>query len=100
MESVAQTAFPWVVWFIAVLIAFQGVLMIVAYTVLAERKVLGWIQGRIGPNRVGPFGLLQVVADGVKIFMKEDWVPPFADKAVFVIAPAVIIVSAPMIPSA
>lgn len=58
-----------------------------------ERRLLGLWQDRYGPNRVGPFGLLQVVADMVKIFMKEDWVPPFADKPVFVLAPAVIIVT-------
>ncbi|MFN2502536.1 MAG: NADH-quinone oxidoreductase subunit H, partial [Pyrinomonadaceae bacterium] len=53
MESVLKTAFPYAVISVGILAAFQGVLMIVAYTVLAERKVLGWIQGRIGPNRVG-----------------------------------------------
>jgi NADH-quinone oxidoreductase subunit H len=50
-------------------------------------------QDRLGPNRVGPMGLLQLVADMIKIFSKEDWVPPFADKAVFVIAPAAIMVA-------
>src|SRR5215510_9435877 len=56
-----------------------------------ERRLLALWQDRYGPNRVGPFGLLQVVADGVKIFMKEDWIPPFADKPVFILAPAIII---------
>lgn len=55
-----------------------------------ERRLLALWQDRYGPNRVGPFGLLQVVADMLKIFAKEDWVPPFSDKAVFVLAPAVI----------
>ncbi len=58
-----------------------------------ERRLLAWWQDRLGPNRVGPFGLLQVLADMIKIFTKEDWIPPFADKAVFVLAPAVIIVA-------
>lgn len=58
-----------------------------------ERRLLALWQDRYGPNRVGPFGLLQVFADMIKIFTKEDWIPPFADKAVFVLAPAVITVS-------
>ncbi|MGE3151795.1 MAG: NADH-quinone oxidoreductase subunit NuoH [Nitrospiraceae bacterium] len=69
------------------------VLTLSAILIWLERRLLGFWQDRLGPNRVGPFGLLQVVADMIKIFMKEDWVPPFADKAVFVIAPAVIIVT-------
>jgi NADH-quinone oxidoreductase subunit H len=56
-----------------------------------ERRLLALWQDRYGPNRVGPFGLLQVLADMIKIFTKEDWIPPFADKAVFIIAPAVIV---------
>ena len=58
-----------------------------------ERRLLALFQDRYGPNRVGPFGLLQVMADMIKIFAKEDWIPPFADKPVFVIAPAVIMVT-------
>jgi len=58
-----------------------------------ERRLLGLWQDRYGPNRAGPLGLLQVAADMIKIFSKEDWVPPFADRPVFVIAPAVIIVT-------
>jgi NADH-quinone oxidoreductase subunit H len=58
-----------------------------------ERRLLALWQDRYGPNRVGPFGLLQVLADMIKIFTKEDWVPPFADKPVFVLAPAIIVVT-------
>jgi NADH-quinone oxidoreductase subunit H len=58
-----------------------------------ERRLLALWQDRYGPNRVGPLGLLQVVADMIKIFTKEDWIPPFADKPVFVLAPAIIVVT-------
>lgn len=55
-----------------------------------ERRLLAPWQDRYGPNRIGPFGLLQVLADMLKIFTKEDWVPPFADRTVFILAPALI----------
>ena len=58
-----------------------------------ERRLLALWQDRYGPNRVGPFGLFQVVADMIKIFTKEDWIPPFADKPVFVLAPAIAIIT-------
>jgi NADH-quinone oxidoreductase subunit H len=58
-----------------------------------ERRLLALWQDRYGPNRVGPFGLLQVLADMIKVLTKEDWIPPFADRVVFILAPAVIVVA-------
>ncbi len=89
MEDVLKTAFPFIVISVAILLAFQGVLMIVAYTVLAERKVLGWMQGRIGPNRVGPWGVLQPFADLLKFIFKEDLVPDKSTKFIYFLAPMV-----------
>lgn len=66
------------------------VIVVAAMLIWVERRLLSFWQERLGPNRVGPFGLLQVVADMIKIFTKEDWVPPFADRLSFVIAPAII----------
>jgi NADH-quinone oxidoreductase subunit H len=66
---------------------------IAAGLIWLERRLLALWQDRYGPNRVGPLGLLQVLADMIKIFAKEDWIPPFADKPVFVIAPAIIIIT-------
>jgi NADH-quinone oxidoreductase subunit H len=58
-----------------------------------ERRLLAGFQDRYGPNRVGAFGLLQPVSDAIKLFMKEDWVPPFADRYVFVLAPSIVVVT-------
>ena len=58
-----------------------------------ERRLLARFQDRLGPNRVGPAGLLQPVADIIKLFMKEDWIPPFADKFIYVLAPAIIAIT-------
>ncbi len=68
------------------------VIVIAAMLIWVERRLLGFWQERLGPNRLGWFGILQVVADMIKIFTKEDWVPPFADRLSFVIAPAIIMV--------
>ncbi len=68
-----------------------GASTIAAANIWLERRLLGLWQDRYGPNRVGPFGIFQVVADVIKIFTKEDWIPPFADKPVFIIAPSIII---------
>ncbi|HRI87016.1 MAG TPA: NADH-quinone oxidoreductase subunit NuoH [Candidatus Hydrogenedentes bacterium] len=59
-----------------------------------ERRLLGLWQDRYGPNRIGPWGLGHVLADMIKIFFKEDWTPPFADKTIFVLAPAIIVLTA------
>jgi NADH-quinone oxidoreductase subunit H len=66
------------------------VIVTAALLITVERRLLGFWQERLGPNRVGWFGSLQVVADMIKIFTKEDWIPPFADKFSFVIAPGII----------
>jgi len=68
-------------------------LLIAAANIYLERRLLALWQDRYGPNRAGPFGLLQVVADMIKIFTKEDWVPPFADKLLFILAPALAVVA-------
>ncbi|MBE7414431.1 MAG: NADH-quinone oxidoreductase subunit NuoH [Deltaproteobacteria bacterium] len=64
-----------------------------AALIWAERSLLALWQDRYGPNRVGPLGLFQPVADMIKIFTKDDWVPPFADRPVFVLAPAIIVIT-------
>ncbi|MGD8855094.1 MAG: NADH-quinone oxidoreductase subunit NuoH [Chloroflexota bacterium] len=68
-------------------------LSIAAGNIWLERRLLALWQDRYGPNRVGPFGLMQVLADMIKIFTKEDWIPPFADKPVFILAPVIVIVT-------
>ncbi|MEJ2644333.1 MAG: NADH-quinone oxidoreductase subunit NuoH [Gammaproteobacteria bacterium] len=73
------------------------VLGLSAALIWVERRLLGIWQDRLGPNRVGPQGVLQVVADMIKIFTKEDWIPPFADRPVFVIAPAVVVIASLMV---
>jgi NADH-quinone oxidoreductase subunit H len=70
------------------------VLTIAAGLIWYERRLLSLFQDRYGPNRVGPAGLLQVIADTFKILFKEDWVPPFADKRVFIVAPSIVLVTA------
>src|SRR5258708_681450 len=73
---------------LAFIVAIVVPLMLsVAYLTLWERKLIGWIQIRIGPNRVGPFGLLQPVADGIKLLLKEIILPTNANKGLFLLAP-------------
>ena len=75
-------------------VVFAGLMIVVAYMTLMERKVLGHIQVRYGPNRCGPYGLLQPFSDAVKAFFKEDLVPGRADKVVFVLAPTISMIAA------
>lgn len=78
-------------------LVFAVIMTLAAYLVLAERKVLAWIQDRKGPNRVGPFGLLQPLADLIKMLTKEDFKPAGADKWLFYLAPAMAAIPAIMI---
>jgi NADH-quinone oxidoreductase subunit H len=92
METITQV----VLQLVAITVAFTVVLMIVAYTVLAERRILGFIQGRLGPNRVGPFGLMQPFADLLKFILKEEIVPDKSTKFVYFLAPMIAIMAALM----
>src|SRR5258705_3063201 len=82
----SQTIIDILLKFVAITVAFTVVLLIVAYTVLGERRVLGFIQGRLGPNRVGYGGLLQPFADLLKFILKEDIVPDKSTRFVYFLA--------------
>ena len=87
-------AHPFILATIKILIVFMVLSGIVAYLVYMERKVLSFMQARLGPMRVGPWGLLQPVADGIKLLLKEDIIPAGADKFVFLLAPAISVMAA------
>jgi NADH-quinone oxidoreductase subunit H len=70
------------------------ILLVVTYCIYFERKISAWIQDRYGPNRVGPVGIFQPFADGLKFFLKEEWIPPWSDKGLFVTAPVLMFVLA------
>src|SRR5207249_1309470 len=74
---------------LTILVVFGALQGLAGGLVYVERKICAFMQNRIGPNRVGPIGLLQVLADGLKFIMKEEFVPHYADKVVFIIAPAI-----------
>src|ERR1044071_7347867 len=73
--------------FILVTIIFAISLLIAMYSTYAERKVAAFLQDRLGPNRAGPFGILQPLADGVKMFMKEEIIPNVSNKFLFILGP-------------
>ncbi|MFV0442570.1 MAG: NADH-quinone oxidoreductase subunit NuoH [Planctomycetaceae bacterium] len=74
---------------ITIAVAVGGVLMGCNYLIFTERKLAAWMQDRVGPNRVGPWGLLQPAADGLKFLLKEDIIPGHVDKVLFLIAPTI-----------
>ncbi|MBS1792874.1 MAG: NADH-quinone oxidoreductase subunit NuoH [Acidobacteria bacterium] len=95
MELLKQF-FPLIVSAVGIVVVFGIVMGVVAYTVLAERKLLGWIQGRIGPNRVGPWGIMQPFADLLKFILKEDLIPDKSTKFIYFLAPVVAVTCAMM----
>ena len=76
---------------IKIVIALFVLLTAVAYTTLAERKVVAHIQNRWGPSRVGPFGIWQPLADGLKFIFKEDLTPPYVNKPLYLLAPVLVV---------
>jgi NADH-quinone oxidoreductase subunit H len=89
-----EFALPIILLVAKILVVLGAVLTFVAYTTLLERKVLGWIQVRLGPNRVGPWGLLQPLADGAKLLLKEEVIVANANKVVYVLAPLIVVTCA------
>jgi NADH-quinone oxidoreductase subunit H len=81
---------------ILIVIIFLISLTVAAYSTYAERKIAAFLQDRIGPDRAGPFGLLQPVADGVKMFLKEEIIPTVSDKLLFIAGPSIFMLTALM----
>ena len=78
--------------FIAVIITIS--LVVALYMTFGERKVAAWIQDRVGPNRAGPFGILQPLADGLKMFFKEEIIPTSSNKILFILGPSLAMITA------
>lgn len=89
-----ESALPIILVVVKVLLVLVVVLTFVAYLTLLERKVLGWIQVRIGPNRVGPWGLLQPLADGAKLLLKEEITVSGANRIIYLAAPLIVVTCA------
>lgn len=85
-----MTFAQWMLTLAILVLVLLGLVLVVALMVYGERRFLALLQDRLGPNRAGPFGLLQPVADTIKLLTKEDFVPPFADRKVYTIAPVIV----------
>src|SRR5438270_12499462 len=79
---------------ITIAVVVGAILGTCAYLILLERKISAYVQDRIGPNRVGPYGLLQPIADGLKFLLKEDIIPTHVEKLLYLLAPAVAVSTA------
>jgi NADH-quinone oxidoreductase subunit H len=79
---------------LVIVIALHVILVACAYSIMLERKLSAWMQDRVGPNRTGPKGMMQPLADGLKFLIKEDYTPAGVDRSIFTLAPALIIISA------
>ena len=88
-----ETLFYWLL-IAGLILVLPGIATILIWV---ERRMLALWQDRYGPNRLGPFGILIIFADMIKILFKEDWIPPFADKAIFVVAPGIVMTTAFMV---
>lgn len=88
-----ETLYLLIEYLVKSIVVISVLMLFVAYLTLVERKTLGYIQVRYGPNRVGPWGLLQPIADGIKAFFKEEIIPDRADKPLYIIAPIICIVA-------
>jgi NADH-quinone oxidoreductase subunit H len=82
----------WII--VKILIVINVALGVVAYLILVERKIAAWAQDRIGPNRAGPLGLLQPLADGAKMVLKEDVIPGYVNKPLYILAPLISMIAA------
>ncbi|GAA5176716.1 NADH-quinone oxidoreductase subunit NuoH [Modicisalibacter zincidurans] len=93
MNWLSPTVIASLIAMLQAVVILLGAVLLGAMMTVVERRLLGLWQDRYGPNRVGPFGSMQLMADMIKIFFKEDWIPPFADRTLFVLAPAIAMAS-------
>ncbi|PPC76561.1 NADH:ubiquinone oxidoreductase [Pokkaliibacter plantistimulans] len=87
---------PWLFWpliTIAMVVVILGLILAAGFTVFGERRILGLLQNRYGPNQAGPFGLLQAIADAVKLLTKEYFLPGFVDQKLYKLAPVLVVVT-------
>src|SRR5689334_24933317 len=92
--EILGVAWPTVWALVRILVVAVAILLCVAYLILWERKLIGWMHVRLGPNRVGPMGLLQPIADVLKLLLKEVMVPSAVSRGMYIIAPLMVLMPA------